>query len=87
MSGTRNPEGGTPEGQPDPAQSGAEPQDPANRPESVGRSFLVGLAEGAGRVVGSTLASVVIIGLVTGGVIAIQQESPGRVGGALCTLL
>ncbi|MFD6658543.1 hypothetical protein ACFWEB_25770 [Streptomyces parvus] len=85
MGNARNPEG--PEGQDDPEQSGSELPDLVNRPEGVVRNFFVGLAEGAGRVVGTTLASVVIIGLTTGGVIAVQPEGPTQVGGALCTLL
>ncbi|MEU4924596.1 hypothetical protein AB0G29_35245 [Streptomyces parvus] len=84
MSTTRKPDGHRQEG-PDPEQSGTDQPDLHNRPESVGKSFVRSLAEGAGRVVGTTIASAIIIGLTTGGVIAIQQETPYQNGGGSCT--
>ncbi|PVC82114.1 hypothetical protein [Streptomyces sp. CS014] len=84
MSTTRKSDGHKPE-EPDPEQSGAEQPDLHNRPESVRRSFVRSMAEGAGQVVGTMIASAIIIGLTTGGVIAIQQETPYQIGGGSCT--
>lgn len=82
MGTTLSPAGQEPEGEPEPEQSGAGRPNSHDRPESAGRSFRRGMAEGAGQVVGNALASVLIIGLVTGGVIAETQNGPHQEGGA-----
>ncbi|MFH8365147.1 hypothetical protein ACH4FV_36985 [Streptomyces anulatus] len=84
MSTKREPAGDEPEEQPEPEQSGAEPIQ-HNRPESVTVSFVRGMAEGAGRVVGTALASAVIIGLTAGGVITVTEGGPHLIGGASST--
>ncbi|MFI0763065.1 hypothetical protein ACH4PX_37390 [Streptomyces anulatus] len=77
MSTTREPAGVEPEEQPEPEQSGTVRPIQHDRPESVGKSFFRGMAEGAGRVVGTVLASAILIGLPAGGVIAaVMQEGP-----------
>jgi len=83
MSTTLSPASNEPEGESEPEQSGAGRPNHHDRPESAGSIFRRGMAEGAGQVVGSALASAVIVGLVvTGGVIAEKQNGPHQVGGA-----
>lgn len=82
MSTTLSPAGHEPEGESEPEQSGAGRPNHHDRLESAGRSFRRGMAEGAGQVVGTAIASAVIIGLVAGGVIAEKQNGPHQSGGA-----
>lgn len=82
MGTTLNPDGSEPEGKPEPEQSGAGQPTEQGRSESVGGSFARGMAGGAGTVLGTALASAVIVGLTAGGVIAETQGGPHQEGGA-----
>ncbi|WP_030089271.1 hypothetical protein [Streptomyces baarnensis] len=84
MGKTLDPDGSEPEEKPAPEQSGAEQPTEQDKSESAGQHFIRGMVEGAGTVLGTTLASAVIIGLtaVGGVVIAETQGGPHQEGGA-----
>lgn len=76
MGKTLDPDGSEPEEKPAPEQSGAEQPTEQDKSESAGQHFIRGMVEGAGTVLGTTLASAVIIGLTAvGGVVSPKRKA------------
>ncbi|MEU1796543.1 MULTISPECIES: hypothetical protein [Streptomyces] len=86
MSTTLSPDGDQPVGREGPEQSGAEQA----RPQSVSKSFIHGMAEGAGQVLGKALAGAAVVGVVAGGLAIPEMQSgphqgTGRAAGNCAT--